>query len=48
MNSILKELQASAFDSSALKRMREGYLQFSISVVVEEEGQVSRVLFFQD
>lgn len=49
MNSLLKELQVSVFWFFSIKTDKgEGYLRFSISMVVEGEGQVPRLLFFQD
>lgn len=48
MNGILKELQVSIFWFFNVKTDKGGYLQFSISMVVEGEGQVPRLLFFQD
>lgn len=47
MNSILKELQVSIFWVFSIKTAKgEANLQFSISMVVEGEGQVPKLLFF--
>lgn len=49
MNSILKELQVNIFLFFSIKTDKgEGYLHFHICMVVEREGQVPRLLFFQD